>query len=292
MTWPAPQLEYGMRSPHISGMADKPDRAGLAPLGLIEPHTSLLQRPPIGQLLYKVMSVENCISSIERTYLHFNRVDQYKDFLTADRHDGEQLPADRPGNAAMRFENALDFSQENQCDVARSRTYACSFSLENSDYIWRTYGTGGSRGKISMVFDFDKLRASLNRAMQSSGAVLVYNDIPCRPFLSLNYGLVEYVDWERHRTNVSRPIVYAHLKDRARFADERELRVTLSAIGIGKFVLADLTEIKFPKHLHFAFDFKAAFADGTVQMLLRGPDCDSDYLDAELRRLGAETREG
>jgi hypothetical protein len=31
--------------------------------------------------------------------LHFNRVDSYKDFPTADRHDGEQLPIDRERNA-------------------------------------------------------------------------------------------------------------------------------------------------------------------------------------------------
>jgi len=38
-------------------------------LGSIEPHAALLRQPPAGQLLYKVMSVENCIGSIERGYL-------------------------------------------------------------------------------------------------------------------------------------------------------------------------------------------------------------------------------
>ena len=50
-------------------------------LGSIEPHAALLRQPPAGQLLYKVMSVENCVGSIERGYLHFNRVDSYKDCL-------------------------------------------------------------------------------------------------------------------------------------------------------------------------------------------------------------------
>ena len=272
-------------------MSDEP-RAALVPLGSIEPHALLLQRPAAGQLLYKVMSVENCIRSIEGSYLHFNRVDSYKDFPTADRHDGEQLPIDRERNAAARFVKAPDFTQADQCDLARARTYACSFSLENSDYIWRTYGTGGSKGRVAVVFDFDKLRATLNRTMEFGAAALMYNGIRCRQFLSLNYGLVEYVDWERHRTDISRPIVYAHLKDRTLFGDERELRVTLSAIGMGKFVLADLTEIEFPTHLHFSFDFRAACADGAIQQILYGPDCDTEFLRAELRRLGAETREG
>lgn len=258
-----------------------------APPGYIEPHAGLLQRPPTGQLLYKVMSVENCIRSIEGGYLHFNRVDQYKDFETADRHDGEQLPTDRPANAAMRFAKAPDFSQENQCDVARSRTYACCFSLENSDYIWRTYGSGGLRGTVSIVFDFDKLRERLSGTVESDEVILLYKGIACRQFLSLNYGLVEYVDWQSHRTDVSRPIVYAHLKDE-QYAQERELRVTLSAIGMGRFVLADLTEIEFPKDLRFAFDFKTACRDGTITQILRGPDCDADFFNAELNRLGAE----
>ena len=71
-----------------------------APLGLIEPHAPLLRRPPAGQLLYKVMSVENCVRSIEGSYLHFNRVDSHKDFSGADDHDGEQLPGDQAGIGA------------------------------------------------------------------------------------------------------------------------------------------------------------------------------------------------
>jgi hypothetical protein len=273
-------------------MSDEPRQPVPVPLGYIEPHAGLLQQPPAGQLLYKVMSVENCIRSIEGGYLHFNRVDQYKDFETADRHDGEQLPTDRLGNAAMKFAKAPEFSQENQCDVARSRTYACCFSLENSEYVWRTYGADGSKGKVAMVFDFDKLRATLNRTMECGEVALVYNGMACRQFLSLNYGLVEYVEWETHRTEVSRPIIYAHLKDRAQYAKERELRVTLSATGMGKFVLADMTEIEFPKHLQFAFDFRAACTDGTIQQILYGSDCDTEFFRTELRQLGAETREG
>jgi hypothetical protein len=82
--------------------------------------------------------------------------------------------------------------------------------------------------------------------------------------------------------------MYTYLKDRERFAEERELRISLSAIGIGKFVLDDLTEIEFPQHLHLGFDFRAAFADGTIRELVCGPRCDEDFLRSELRRLGAD----
>ena len=66
-----------------------------APLGGVEPHAPLLTIPPDGQLLYKIMSVENLLRSIVGNYLHFNRVDSYSDFPGADPHDGRQLPEDQ-----------------------------------------------------------------------------------------------------------------------------------------------------------------------------------------------------
>src|SRR5882672_1919509 len=96
----------------------------------------------------------------------------------------------------------------------------------------------------------------------SGGAALEFDGIRCRQIFDLNYGIVDYVDWASHRANETRlpnPIMYTYLKDRGRFAEERELRISLSALGIGKFVLDDLTEIAFPQHLHLGFDFRAAF---------------------------------
>jgi hypothetical protein len=187
------------------------------------------------------------------------------------------------------FAKAPDFSAADY-DRSRSRTYACCFSLEDSEYIWRTYGIG-PRGNVAVVFDFDKLRATLNRMLESGGVILEYNGLRCHQVFSVNYGLVEYVDWESHHANATRlpnPIVYTHLKDRALFADESELRISLSALGVGKFVLNDGTEIEFPPHLHLGFDFKAACAHGVIQKIFCGPDCDRNFLRAELGRLGAD----
>src|SRR5882672_7493027 len=119
----------------------------------------------------------------------------------------------------------------------------------------------------------------------SGAAALEFDGIRCRQIFDLNYGIVDYVDWASHRANETRlpnPIMYTYLKDRGRFAEERELRISLSA------VLDDLTEISFPKHLHLGFDFRAAFADGTIRELTAGPRCDQDFLRVELRRLGVE----
>jgi hypothetical protein len=69
-----------------------------APAGNIEPHAQLLNIPPDDQLLYKVMTIENLLSSIAGSYLHFNRVDSYVESPAADLHDGQQLPQDLRGN--------------------------------------------------------------------------------------------------------------------------------------------------------------------------------------------------
>jgi hypothetical protein len=262
----------------------------LAPLGWIEPHAGLLSQPSSGQALYKVMSVENCVRSIEGGYLHFNRVDSYQDFPDADRHDGEQLPGDRAGNVASTFAKAPGFSAADYYDRSRSRTYAFCVALEDTDHVW-TYGSGTPRGNVGLVFDFDSLRATLNRKLESGAAALEFNGIRCRQIFDLNYGIVDYVDWASHRANETRlpnPIMYTYLKDRGRFAEERELRISLSALGIGKFVLDDRTEIGFPQHLHLDFDFRAAFADNTIREIIAGPRCDEDFLRREMRRLGSD----
>lgn len=269
--------------------------AGPAPPGSIEPHAGLLVAARDGQLLYKVMTVENLLRSITGRYLHFNRVDSYPDFPGADTRDSEQLPEDRPSNAASRFAKAPSVSVADYYDQSRARTYACCFSLENSDFIWKNYGNGSERGKVCVVFDYSKLRATLNDTLRPENCAVVYNGLRCRPIFSVNYGIVEYVEWQEHSENAARlpnPIRYTYLKDKKRFQDEREMRVALSALGIGSFVLNDGTEIEFPPTLHVEFDFGPAMGAGTIRQILCGPDSDRNFLFAELRKLKIEPAEG
>jgi hypothetical protein len=240
-------------------------------LGSVEPHAFLLNVPPAGQLLYKVTTVENLLRSIAGSYLHFNRVDSYGDLSdpnsNADHNDGGQLPADRQGNARSRFKNAPDYSAADYYDQSRSRTYACCFSLENSEYIWEKYANKTEQGKVCLVFHFGKLRATLNETLQPGNASLNYNSILCHQIFSLNYGIIDYVEWDTHRANRERlpnPIIYTYLKDRGRFAAEKELRVSLSTLGIGEFALKDGEKISFPPSLQLAFDFRAAFIGKTI----------------------------
>jgi len=96
-------------------------------LGSIEPHAPLLSIPPESQLLYKVMTVENLLRSVTGNYLYFNCVDSYSDFKNVDEND-----------------------------QSRARTYACCFSIENSDYIWKNYANENEKGKACVVFEFGK----------------------------------------------------------------------------------------------------------------------------------------
>ena len=255
------------------------------PLGLIEPRIGLLQLPAEGAQLFKMMKVEHLLASVDGSYLHFNRVDSYSDFPGADAHDGAQLPRDRPTNDQSKFEQARHFSAADYYDQARARTYACCFSTENSGHIWREYANGSEHGKVCLVFDFGRLRARLNATLNPQTARLELNGVVCKQFLSVDYGLVRYVDWDRHRANEERlanPIEYTFLKATA-FEREQELRIALSAIGIGRYVIGG-KEIEFPTSIPAPFDFRQALNDGTV-VRIELP-ADSDFLSQELERRG------
>lgn len=258
------------------------------PLGSVEPHAHLLKVPPDRQLLYKIMSVEDLLRSIKRNYLHFNRVDRYTDFSGADLHDGQQLPEDQKRNARARFEKAPDFSAADYYDQSRARTYACCFSLENSDLIWEKYAKDSAKGKVCVVFGFGRLRETVNRTLQPGNAALEYNGNRCHQIFSVNYGIVEYVKWKNHQANTKylpNPIKYTYLKDK-KYAEEKELRISLSATGIGQFALEDGSTMEFPASLQLTFNFRAAIADQqTIQKIEYAPDCDSDFLQAELHKL-------
>lgn len=275
-------------------MSDEMDLGRRFLQGSIEPHAAMLNAPEPGQLLYKIMRPEDLFRSLAQGYLHFNRVDCYRDFKGADMHDGEQLPGDMPGNAATKFEKSPHFSAADYYARSRSRTYACCFSLDNSEHIWREYGNGSANGKVGLEFEFGKLRARLNETLQPDKSMLQAEGKPCLQIFSLNYGTVEYVDWATYRANTEHlptPIRYAYLKD-ANYALERELRVSLSALGMGEFAYADGSTMVFSDSIQVQFDFRAAFADGTIKQVLMAPGSNLDFLRAEFAKLKITAVEG
>ncbi len=234
------------------------------PLASVEPHRFLLRQPEAGALLFKIVRVHNLIDMLQKGYLHFQRVDTYSD----DTADGEQLPLDRTTGADMSFTKDPQFTAERYYDTSRARTYACCFSLEHSAYLWENYAP--HRDAVCLVFDFEKLRQRLNATLQASidndGLLLLGADT-IRPIFSINYGIVEYVDRQTHAlhpTGMANPIHFTYLKEKARYADDRELRVTLSALGVGQFALASGTIMEFPSALQMGFDFRSAFAAGAI----------------------------
>jgi hypothetical protein len=259
-----------------------------APLGNIEPHAPLLNIPPEGQSLFKIVTIENLLRSVVGSYLHFNRVDSYVDFPAADPQDGQQLLKDMQGNTRARLEKAPEFSAADYYNQSRGRTYACCFSLENFDFIWNNYAKNTKRGKACIVFHFGKLRAILNEILTPENVVLDCSGARCRQIFSVNYGLVQYVDWNVHQSNQARlpnPISYTYLKDK-QFLYEKELRVSLSAMGIGQYVLNDGNALMFPPSLHAGFSFKKAIADGAIQEILYTQNADRSFLHEELSKLG------
>jgi len=257
-----------------------------APFGSIEPHAAMLTVPPVDQLLYKIMSVENLLRSIIDGYLHFNRVDSYEGFPGSDSYDGRQLPQDQQGNVETMFEKNPSFTSKHYYEQARTRTYACCFSMKSSDYIWKNYANDSEKGKVGIVFIFSKLRTMLNHSFADS--MLECNGIKFRQIFDINYGVVNYIDWKVHQANKERlpnQIEYTYLKSNT-FVEENEFRISLSAFGLGKFVLNDGSIIDFPNNLQLPFVWQAAIRDGVIQQILTGPSCDAKFLYAELSKLG------
>lgn len=266
----------------------QPDPHIHASLGQLEPHAGMLKAPCPSKLLYKMMTIENLLRSIQGSYLYFNRVDHYVDFPGADPNDSGQLPRDRTGNEAARFEKAPNFSAADHYARARTRTYVCCLSMENSDHLWRHYANGSDKGKACVVFQFGKLREMLNQTLASGRAAVLYNGTRCRQIFSLNYGIVEYVDWDVHQANAAHlpnPLSYTYLKGAA-FSPEKEFRISLSALGVGHFALNDGSLMEFPPGLQMELDFGAALASGAVSKILLSPECDAAFLEAELGKFG------
>jgi hypothetical protein len=259
--------------------AEGADRGATAamPLAWVEPHRFLLRQPEPGALLFKIVRVRYLIDMLQKSYLHFQRVDSFTD----DTADGEQLPLDRTTGAGMSFEKAPEFTAERYYDTARARTYACCFSMEHSAYLWENYAP--DRDAVCLVFDFEKLRQRLNATLQATldnHGLLMQGENAFLQIFSINYGIVEYVDRQDHALHPKRmanPIQFTFLKEKARYANEKELRVTLSALGIGQFVLTSGAAMEFPPALQMGFDYREAFSGGAITEIL----CPPSFVDAQ-----------
>ncbi len=226
------------------------------PLGSVEPHELLLEQPKI--LIYKFIKLDYFVQSVNNSYLHFNRINSYKDFDNADVDDGDQLPKDREIHSQAKFIKSPNYNLTNYYDAARSRSYACCFTIKKNKDMFTKYGD------ICVVFEFGKLRKALNKIIDFS--YLVQNKNIYLPIFDIHYGYVQYCNRQQHSMSASNPIKYLYLKD-TKYKNEHELRVSLSAIGIGEF-----SDIIFTESLRLQFDFQDAIDHQIIQKII----CDKD----------------
>ena len=126
----------------------------------------------------------------------------------------------------------------------------------------------------------------LNEIIEN-GQGLLYKGKQCHQIFSINYGLVEYLNWKEHiSSKPPNPIKYTYQKDKNKFGREKELRVSLSAIGVGKFVMNNGDNLKFPPSFQISFDFKKAIHVGAIKQFQCSKHGDSDYLTQELKKFG------
>jgi hypothetical protein len=225
------------------------------PLGSVEPQELLLEQPKI--LIYKFIKLDYFIQSVNNSYLHFNRINSYKDFDNPDVDDGDQLPKDREIHSQANFIKSPSYNLENYYDDARSKSYACCFTTRKNKGMFAKYGN------ICVVFEFGKLRKALNKIIDFS--YLVQNDNLYLPIFDINYGHVQYCDRQQDSICGANPLKYLYLRD-GKYKNEHELRVSLSAIT-GKF-----HKIIFTESLRLQFDFQEAIDRQIIQKII----CDKD----------------
>lgn len=96
----------------------------------IKPQPGNLQIPEYGTLLYKIIPADFFLDEFKKSYLYFQRVDQYKDLKDS------TLPLKvRKELEKMTYKNDQNFNEAKRYERQRSRTYVCCFSTENTSHI-------------------------------------------------------------------------------------------------------------------------------------------------------------
>lgn len=229
----------------------------------IEPHAALLTKPDENTLLYKIISAKNFTNMVENDYLYFRRVDTYHD----DKRDSDQPDKDKEASQKRKFENALDYTAKNYYDSCRSKTYACCFSTENTSHLWEHYGESDPNA-ICLVFDAHKLINYLNYNFDETK--LIYNNKRLINFFFINHGIVTYGNFDNAflKKHLPNPIEYVYFKDASKYSEEKEFRISLSCLGVCKYVLPDGTDFTFPESLMLAFNSSEAILEGVIKEII------------------------
>lgn len=257
----------------------------------VESHKNFLEQVSDETLLYKMVSFENFSKMLEGNYLHFNRVDNYID----DKNDSNQPEQERLRNEKIFFEKDPNFTLRNYYEGYRKRSYACCFSLDipKADH-WKEYGGKEPEKAVCLVMNFGKLKSLLNKTFEearlvTNGGIVLHNhalgkNLRCFhldeheqvigefvadnmiQIFHLNYGVVKYGSFVNDiisHTIRPNPIEYVYFKD-SKYKKESEMRISLSAIGMGRIQISDDQLFDFPDSIAFGFNLNQAFNFGAI----------------------------
>jgi hypothetical protein len=241
---------------------------------MIEPHAGLLKKPDKEAFLYKIIPSKYFLDMLKNNYLYFRRVDTYYD----DQKDSAQPENHRRNYGNITFENAPNFELTDYYNRFRSRTYACCFTTENTEYI-REHYSNGDPNAVCLAFKYGPFIDQLNSTYK--GSKILLRDQFLDNFLNINYGIVTYGTFNEFiskRDGAANPIEFAYFKDKEKFSEEKEFRITLSTHGMPKkFQLSDKSEFIFPESIQLGLSLREAIISKSLQTILISEKSTSDF---------------
>ncbi|HGK7612073.1 TPA: hypothetical protein ACJ6J3_15705 [Legionella pneumophila] len=216
---------------------------------LLEPHKHILKKPHGNKDIYKIIPGNNFLDMIKEKYLYFRRVDTYSD----DLNDSALPNRDRNLSEQSKFQYAPNISMADYYDKCRAKSYACCFTTQISKYVWEHY-CNNDPNAICIIFRSGQLITYLNSTLNNSR--LIINERVHHDFFWVNYGLVDYIDYDDKYLLelLPNPTEYLYIKDR-RYSKEKEFRISLSCLQYEHYVLPNGEELQFPESIKLEFDF-------------------------------------
>lgn len=235
-----------------------------------------LKEPDENIVLYKFISFDRFLETIEKNYLYFNKVSNYPDL---DPYDSDILPNDIEDAKNSSFGKNPNYTWLDLCKKARNAMYACCFSLSNDKIMWETFG---EKNSICLAIKYDNLKGLIEKSYDRNKAILDVNNNRIYPKdIKLNFGLVDYIDRKNlhlSRKNLINPLRYTYLKDKINYSHEQELRITLWALKICYETLENPRNLD---GLKLQINLAYALRNGTHEQLI----VKREYYDSNKKRI-------
>ncbi len=247
---------------------------------IIEPHKYMLKKPHANKYIYKIIPGNYFLDMINKSYLYFRRVDRYSD----DINDSALPDKDRSLSQQSKFQYAPNISMADYYDDCRSKSYACCFTTKISEHVWEHYGNNNN--SICIVCKSGKLIEHINANLNNS-RLIIQNRLH-HDFFWINYGLVEYMDYDEQYLlkYLPNPTEYTYIKDR-KYSEEKEFRISLGCLQYTSYVLPNGKHLAFPESILLEFDFKNAIESGVIKRLEIKSNYENTFLQQLKNSLGS-----